>query len=736
MMLQNPEFLVLLLLLLLPLKSLLTGNKYGRVLAASRALIILLLVLAATAPAIIQQVQVSEEKQVDLLIDNTTSIKALENQLPAKTRKTVFIDGNSTQVFSKAARTVKENSYNILLTDGRTKESPRKLIDTAKAKNATISVFKPRERKESAISVEGPSTTVPEAENRFTVKVSSTTNETALNVSVNGEKIYGGVNDSYSFTRRFEKGTHTIQAHIQEDDVIDRNNHFYKTVKVREKPEVLSIGSQGSLEDRLSEFYSIKNKNSLPEDISQYHSVILKKPMDSQELERYVIEGNGLMYTGEFEERNYLPVEKDKQEDSDSSARVIILIDASEGSGGKCIEGSENFCIERSAEGGSAKESVKLAAGIIERLNESNVVGAVAYNRRSYLVSRPRPLATASDQLKTDISRIEPSGPSFHDRGLKGAMELAGNEDSLVMLTDGEIGSYEGERNVPQKLEDLSGDSEAKIITVGMGKQPNQPLLEDVAENSGGYYLENDETGRLGFEFGSGGGESKYKPIAVLNPNHFISRDLELDGSTTDFKPIKTRRTADTLVSASNGKEVLSAWRYGLGRVAAFTAGKENIERIARTDPELVTRTLSWTVGNHGDRKGSWTEVRDARRPDRPEARSSKDIEGLEKQRDSLYTARLDRPSLGLHRWKDNTYAYNYNPEIEEVGVDMEKLREIPRQTGGRILTVSEVENLDEHLESVDRTIQKRFSLAPFMIVLALIVFVAEVGYRKRKGRL
>lgn len=735
MMLQNPEFLLLLPFALLALKLIPRGEAYTRKVSAIRTISIVLLVAAAASPAITQVEEATTEQKLNIMIDNTTSTQVLEKEVPIEGRRTVFASGNSSRILSQAASSLERNSYNVLVTDARTGEEIKSLVRAARQKNATVSVYAPETREETAVRIEGPSTTVPGAPNSFTVKTSSTTDTVPVNVTVDGEVIFdGSINDSYTFTEKFESGEHTIQARLMTDDIFSRNDLFFKTVEVKEKPEILSIGEQGTLEQNLEKFYEVDNQEVLPQDLDQYYAIALKKPIRNSRLNNYIAEGNGAVYTGSMENPpDYLPVERYQSEEEEAGARVIILIDASFGTG-TCVARGGNTCYEISGAGGQAKESIRIAYSLVDGLKKSNEVGVVAYNSESYLISEPQSLSFSREAIKGKISKISPEGPSFHDLGLRGAAQLAEENDTVVMLSDGKIGSY-SRSNIAFKTRNEANAMDAKLITVGMGEEPNEPLLEDIAETTGGYYLENSETGRLKFRFGAGGGESEYTPIAVVNPNHFITSGIELDGSSTGFKPVRPKDSARLLVSGSSGAEFLTSWRYGLGRVAAFSAGGENLDRTVETDPELVSRTFSWSVGDPKRKQDRWSRVEDARVPENPEARASYKAGNLSGD-GNAYSLQLERPRLGIHSWRNETYAYNYRSELEKVGLDRDRLQEIAQRTNGTVFTPQNIHEASQEVTQIDRDVERRFSLSPYLLSAALLFFLVEVGYRKRNGRL
>jgi hypothetical protein len=743
---QNTEFLLLLPLLLYPLLLAVRESGYARKIATTRILVILLFVLAAASPAITQLENATTDQKLNILVDNSSSMQAVEKpEIPVQGTEKVFVNGNNSRIFSRAAQNIEEGSENLLITDGQTDQSIDELVSQADQLNASISVYRLEEKKENSVKIEGPSTTVPGAQNEFTVDVSSAQDEEVpATVTLDGEVVFSGeVNGSYSFAESFDsKGEHTVEAAINSSDIFPENNRYYKTVDVQEKPEILTVGSSDALEQNLEEFYSVETSQTIPEDLDDYYSVIMKKSLQNQRLETYLAEGNGLMYTGSLEESipDYLPVRRSESTEEESGAKIVLVIDASFGTG-SCLNFREDAegdtsCVEGSSEGGQAKESISIAYSLVDSLKRDNEIGVVAYNSEAYLISEPKSLAFNREQLKEDISRISPEGSSLHNIGLSASQNFVSDNDTVVMLSDGVITGYEEFANVKSKLKKTSNRMDAKLITVGMGGDPNRPLLEDIAENTGGYYLENDEAGRLKFRFGAGGGDTQYTPVAVVNPNHFITRGMELAGSTTGFDSINTKRSGKTLVSGSNGNEVLSTWRYGLGRVAAFSAGQENLNRLSASDPQLISRTVSWTVGNAQRKQEDWVNVRDTSRPDQPVVESSYQINGLNRESENLYSAEIEADSLGFSQWNNETYAYNYNTEKQQVGQEIDKLQDIPQETSGVIYSSENIDQLPERIDRVDREVERQVSMSPYLVALALLVFLAEVGYRKRNGRL
>jgi len=84
---------------------------------------------------------------------------------------------------------------------------------------------------------------------------------------------------------------------------------------------------------------------------------------------------------------------------------------------------------------------------------------------------------------------------------------------------------------------------------------------------------------------------------------------------------------------------------------------------------------------------------------------------------------------------EDRVYAYNYPGEYQQVGYN-DRMKEIVRDTGGQAYSPNETEELKQDIKSFSqKKVVKRQELGSFLIAAALLVFLAEVGYRKVKGK-
>src|SRR5674476_1375729 len=67
------------------------------------------------------------------------------------------------------------------------------------------------------------------------------------------------------------------------------------------------------------------------------------------------------------------------------------------------------------------------------------------------------------------------------------------------------------------------------------------------------------------------GGPATYSLFAY-SPDHFITKNVNLTSNITGYNDVTPKAGAERLViTSTNGKPVLTTWRFGLGRVAALT---------------------------------------------------------------------------------------------------------------------------------------------------------------------
>jgi len=703
------------------------SNREGKILAVTRAMFFILLAVGLAGPHIQDQRTVDAQNDLVVLEDKSRSAQLMENSSlqfdNVNVERRTVLTGNNSKLASALDSELREDTEYLLLSDGRTSQELDSVLEKYRADNSSISVLKPEMDDEKSVGISGPSTTVPGARNNFEVNIRGTTaGEVPIRVELDNQTVFeGSISDSWSFNRTFEsEQSHRIKAQIETQDRWRGNNEYYKTVQVDEKPEVLYIGEESDLTDQISRFYDLMITDELPEDLDDYYSVISSKALNSDSLSSYISEGNGYMYLGGYgSPADYLPVEASNEDYDTESARVVVGMETS------------------SQAGESIRDSKDLAYALVEELPLNTKVGAYHYSQDAHIISELTTLAYNRDSLLTDISRVQSIAETRHGVGLQAGKQLADGQGNLVLFTDGnffketEITGEEIRQNAFAEAENMEVD----LYVVGVGEDPNSGFLRELADRAPrGEYISSDNVWRLGFRFGAGGGTSAFKPLLVFDEDHFITRDIGLDSSVSIFDEVKPKNSADVLVSGPGQREFLTSWNYGLGRVAAFSGGQPLLSRVMGSDPSLVTRTASWTVGNPNRNDDRWVRISNTESPSDVEVTASYDAEGLSYSSQNRYKGEVSVDETGFHTFEGKEYSYNYNSEIKDLGYRNQVLEDIASSTGGEVYTSSTIEEKTFE-EPGTETVSYERPLSVFFIVAAMVVLLSEIGYRKLNGK-
>jgi hypothetical protein len=653
------------------------------------------------------------------------------------------------------------------LSDGRSSEDLTRVLEKYRSENATVSVLKPEMRNESAVHVSGPSSTVPGASTEFTVHVSSTEDEQIpVTVTLDNETVFdSSLRDSWSFNRSFEsEEAHKIKAEIDVQDRYSGNNEYYKTVKVREKPEILYIGAEAELTEKLSQFYDVTVAGELPEDLSDYYTIISSKKLDEEKISNYIADGNGYLYLGSYSNPGrHLPLEASKENYNDESTRVVMPI--------QVPFKSTNVTYTKNT-----------AGSIVNALPGNTKFGGIYYSTTaSFLTSGGTALfpqeVSRTEQLVTlgggtgnreraiqKISQLTRSSYKRHDVALKASSRLLGDEGNIVLVTNGDIvdtttiPNHEGKtveqirnnaldqaRNLdydvdlyvvrtgplPEEAEDIDGIEKSDVVE-------NKNFLQNLADSAPSArsnYYNIDELNRLArLELGAGGGTSAFKPIGIVKDDHFITEKIGLRTDISEFDEVRPKNSADVLVSGPGKREFLTSWHYGLGRVAAFSGGQPGLSRTLDTDPGLISRTTSWTVGNSNRKQENWMEITETEAPGSVNVRASYNAEGLTYSSENRYTGQIEPEGLGFNEFRSEIYSYNYNSEIREIGFSDSNLEKIASRTGSEVYTPSELADKEFEGSGTQQVSYSR-SLSKFFILAAMVVLLSEVGFRKLNGK-
>lgn len=711
-----------------------------RAVSSAKIATIVLLAIGAASPYIPTTEKVSKNPTVTVLEDRSVSTELMkEYELDLEgveiQRKTIAA-GNNSELRQGIIRSIEEDTPYLVVSDGQAEETLKGLESRFRRKNATLHALEPEMRTDASVSIEGPSSTVLGAENSYQIKIESTngTHSPLPKVTVDGEEvdIEEKSEGIYGFTRKFStEQDHTIKASIGIDDSFKSNNRFFKTVEVTEKPEVLVLGNRGGLESELEEFYDLTYRGSVPEDLSDYYAVIAKKQFDEEELAGYITEGNGLVYTGDYgQENDILPIEQTERRASSSSANTIITID---NSGAIRTEGGRS----------QIKDASEIILG---SLDDNNRVGAVAYKgiEPKAEVLDPRSLAEYRGNIAAWINNLKPEGYSPHEIGLNVSRKIIGdNGGNIILITDGELPRPPDKTDIDTDSFKIVEEMDAELIIVGVGEEEpahgGERFLEQLDRRPGVQYYQIEDIinsrGDTKIDLSPGGGAKESSSLVVVKKDHFITQGISTNAEVEKLDTVRQKPAAEQLVKTSDGFPALSTWRYGLGRVAAYSAGGKDLGRVSSNDPELVSRSISWAVGAPERKEERRFNVVDARQGETVQAEASYNVEGLNRQGENLYTAELRPENFGFHEFEGEIYGYNYPEELEQVGYNGQ-LESLVKSTGGKTFASEEEQEIINELKKFsNREIQTQKPLSDYFIVAALLIFLSEAGYRKLKGR-
>ena len=730
------------------------STRSRRLLAVSRLVVVVLVVLAATSPYAVATRETAGQPQVTLLVDRSDSMRvtdadggglaeAIENEgVPVRTG--TIGQGTDSRLGDAIGANLRENGTVVVLSDGQVTggRTLAETADRARQLNATISRVRiDPERTERYVTVNGPAKTSVGIESQFLATVDGVNlpaGDATLRVEIDGRQVLerplaeGG--GRVEFTHTFEEvGSHQIRAEVATSDQFDTNDVFYKSVRVVERPKILYV-SRGSYPFRsyLSDLYDVERADSIPEDLSPYYAVVVQDTAardlgDVDSLQRFVIDGGGLLVVGgdnAFEGGDYdrssiasmLPVRVG--EGSGGSASIVLLID---------VSGSAE-------QGMTVQKAVSL--DVLNQLGDENRVGLVAFNQNAYRVADIRSLSDNRGELEDRIRRLQAGGATNIALGLQGAQEmLAGDRGTVILVSDGADTGSNADRIASQL-----GTSGTRVVAVGTGPRPNQQVLGDIARESGGSYLRATETDRLRLLFGGASRQFEGEGLTVVDGNTFITSGVELTASPARVNDVSMKPGGDFLVASDDGTPAVASWRYGLGRVVTITAYGDDGSLdglLSRPDSLLLTKATNYAIGDPERRATGVTEIRDTRVGEetvvvyRGEERP--DAEGIDFRQTSegVYRAAVTPAETGFVDVLDAQYAANYEAEYAGFGSDP-ALSQAVAATNGRTFAPSEASQIAAYArEQSTRVRRVETDLTWPLLTLALLLYLLEVVARR-----
>lgn len=462
--------------------------------------------------------------------------------------------------------------------------------------------------------------------------------------------------------------------------------------------------------------------------------------------------GLGGYYRTQVEE--ILPVRSNFEKEREKpSLAMMLVIDKSGSMGGQKIE--------------LAKDAARAA---VELLGPRDAIGVIAFDGSAYTVSE---LRSTSDkgQIIDAISTIEASGGTNMYPGMVDALDaLRGATAKLkhvILMTDGvsSPGDFQGAAS------DMSANR-ITLSTVALGQGASEDLLEELSQIGGGRYYFCDSPDAVPQVFAKETVEASKSAINELPFTAQLVRPTAvLEGIDLDLSPLllgyvvtRPKPTAEFILASEAGDPLLAWWRYGLGMSVAFTSDAKNRwagEWLAWPDFGPFWAQVIRHAMRKDDNRGVFVDVR------REGETTFVSLDSVDQNGAFIENATTELTMIdpGLGRQKlamrqtapgrfeaeiktDRRGAYHLDlaqtrqsgsTQRSSRGISVgysDELRLLPTATSTlqRIATVSggRFDPPPESIaERIDATAREPMPLWPWLLMIAMSIFVADVALRR-----
>ena len=785
MYLAHPSILLLTIPVLVATAYLIRKGHRKGILITRAAVFILLIISLASPCDLVSQTIFDETPSITVIDDHTDSMALFDNdtglrvyeRLKSRTPTEIRqITGSRTAIGDAVTEFSRGNDNILLVSDGNNNHG-LDLADTiafARAVNTTVCAIQLKpEQSDLSVEIFGGKDMIVESEQSFAVMVRQAASdgkesEYTLSVWIDDNKVdeqevrqterKKSISIAHTFT---ELGSHTIKAEIvtRSEDIRKINNVFYKSVYVVPKPTILSVCDRSSpLSQTISELYDATTVSSATSiDPAQQLAVVLDNihanDLDKGEIERlgeYLRNGGGLVVVGgdrAYDTGGYynsplgfetlLPVKSKESAGDGSNVGVVIVIDIS-GSVGTAYGGDTALSMEKA-----------LAINILRGINLNDHIGAIAFTNKAHIVS-PLTRGLYKSTIEEKITRLTHGGTTYIDTAQNAASAMLDGytgAKSVIIISDGKTSN----KDVCLGLARSMVDAGITTYAVGVGETTDEDFMRSLASAGGGIYYKPAESERLNVIFGEKPDEPDDTTkgdfsIIVLNPNHFISENLELSGSLTGYNKVTPKTGAQTLVTTGAGKPIVTAWRFGMGHVVALStddgAGWSGT-LYSGENALLISRMVNWAVGDPRRNDDIVISADDIYLGDdaiiniRSESVPSITLDGtkleLSQVDEDQYQASITADSQGFLDISGYVIAVNYPMEFRDVGFSEDLKSTIEMfGGGGGVYAEDDIESLIAHLkERSTRTVEEpEEKRLPFLLA-AMVIFLGEVVVRR-----
>lgn len=742
-----------------------SGKFLRAYITVSRILIIAAILVAIAGPFTIKQTTTDGDTSVTILADNSTSfelfdgsiVKTLQEELgtelPTSIRY-IAVDDNSA-IGDGILQQIRGNDNVLLVTDGQVNAGKNlgEVILYSSSINSTINAVELTQvREDLSVEVFGPDKTVSEVDNSFLIRVRNPNGlEYKLDVTIDGVSVLSttSTEETHIVNKVFFQGQHTLTARVTVNDHFQENNVFYKTIEVVQKPKVLFVTQESSpMQQILDELYETTVMSDIPANLNPYHVVILNNrfevPNDQvDKLSDFVIDGNGLVVVGgpnAFDRGNYedtlfetlLPVNIGLADQVEGDINIVMLVDISGSTGN--TEGG----------GASTADIIKAQAlEILQDLRGKDNVGVIAFNTEPFEIMPLTPLAENRNEIIDRVSRLRSGGGTLIDVGVQAATQMLSNAQgasNIIIISDGRTKRV-------SLTNDVVADAAARgirVYTVGIGEGQHENNLQNIARLGQGIFFQPNQGQRLRVLFGqapeNAAGPASLYLVEKVDSSHFITGDVPLDAAISGFNQVAPKSSAQLLLTTNEGVPVLTTWRFGLGRVVAWSTDDGSRyagELLSSRNSQILSRSFNWAIGDLNRRNQEYISVKDTfiNEPTTVLVRANDEPSdsGLNfvKVDSALYQAEYVPQETGFHTILGKKIAINYNTELQTTGFNQE-LEELVETSGGRMVNPSDIDGLVELIKKQSQRLKTENVYYRWpLIILALVLLLIEFSIRR-----
>ena len=594
-------------------------------------------------------------------------------------------------------------------------------------------------------------------------------------------------------------GLHEYEAIVNsETDRVLENNRYQAFVRVSGAPKILHVvgepdaahyvsGALRAQDLMVDEIPAIALPATLHE-LVEYDLVILNNVSGfdlslekMEQLERYVRDaGGGLVNLGgdkSYSAGGYydtpierlLPVTMDiKTEVKIPSLVVIFVIDKS-GSMSSRAHGEEKLEIAKVA-----------ALSAIEVLNPLDRVAVLAFDAANeWAVS---PTEAGNRRAIAETLRLLGAGGStdlFHalEEAQRGMREQAAKVKHLIVLSDGLSDTKSDYDGLARSI----NEDGVTISTVAFGGDADLALMARIAARGEGRFYHTEDARNIPRIFTSETlvvsrdllVEEATQPVPVYPGEMLKGFDLDAFPALGGYQRTYPKPAAQVLLNAGGEDPLLVAWRYGLGKSAAFTsdlAGRWGRDWVRWTEfGRFISQMARWTMRRSGTETllpsfqwhGRLAEIsvdaldQDERFINRLDMQATvvdpkgeTRVVSLAQVAPGRYRGEFEAeaagryyvnlvgsvadPQMGDLQVGPETFgvALPYSSEYVDLGVDRAHLGELAAATGGRVLPLSNAA-LGAITESAPQGPGPRWRVWWPLLLAALILLLLEVAVRK-----